>query len=110
MPRVMMVRVGPRPGSGLDNEALGPRGARVWFRMMGEASGWLVGDPNSKILMYAGRHREDGPAIELDDGSKFWCMNDDLHREDGPAIESDGHRDWFALGQLTPYKDDLWLG
>jgi 3-methyladenine DNA glycosylase Mpg len=30
-------------------------------------------------------HREDGPAVEYMDGSKYWCINGKCHREDGPA-------------------------
>jgi hypothetical protein len=32
-------------------------------------------------------HREDGPAIERNDGSKYWYLNGKKHREDGPAVE-----------------------
>lgn len=32
-------------------------------------------------------HRENGPAIEWDDGDKYWYKNNVLHREAGPAIE-----------------------
>lgn len=41
------------------------------------------------------RHREDGPAVEYADGSKYWYQNGELHREDGPAIEDeeDGSKD-----------------
>jgi len=28
-------------------------------------------------------HREDGPAVELDNGDKSWWVNGKLHREDG---------------------------
>ena len=45
-------------------------------------------------------HREDGPAIELYDGSKFWWLNGNLHREDGPAIEyGNGTKEWWAGGK-----------
>ena len=41
-------------------------------------------------------HREDGPAIEYNDGSKAWFINGKLHREDGPAIEySNGAKSWY---------------
>lgn len=30
-------------------------------------------------------HREDGPAIYLQNKSEYWFINGDLHREDGPA-------------------------
>ena len=33
-------------------------------------------------------HRDDGPAIEYADGTKYWYRDGKLHREDGPAIES----------------------
>lgn len=33
-------------------------------------------------------HRDDGPAIEYDDGSKVWATNGEYHRLDGPAYES----------------------
>ena len=41
-------------------------------------------------------HREDGPAVEYTDGSKFWYQNGMLHREDGPAIErANGTKKWY---------------
>ena len=41
-------------------------------------------------------HREDGPAVEWNNGSKIWYLNGQLHREDGPALEyDDGSEDWF---------------
>jgi hypothetical protein len=45
-------------------------------------------------------HREDGPAIEYENGVKYWFINDFLHREDGPAIEySNGTKKWFKNGE-----------
>ena len=45
-------------------------------------------------------HREDGPAAEYSDGSKWWYLNDKLHREDGPAIERvDGSKCWYLNGE-----------
>lgn len=42
------------------------------------------------------RHRTDGPAIEWESGSKWWCLNDQLHRTDGPAVEgADGSKEWY---------------
>lgn len=41
-------------------------------------------------------HRLDGPAVELIDGTKKWCVNDKFHRLDGPAIEwSDGDKEYW---------------
>jgi hypothetical protein len=46
-------------------------------------------------------HREDGPAFELADGTKYWYRNNQYHREDGPAIEyADGSKHWFRNGQF----------
>ena len=45
-------------------------------------------------------HREDGPAIEYDDGSKSWYQDGKLHREDGPAIEwTNGVTCWYINGK-----------
>jgi hypothetical protein len=41
-------------------------------------------------------HREDGPAIEYDNGGKSWWFNGKRHREDGPAIEEPyGYKEWY---------------
>jgi hypothetical protein len=46
-------------------------------------------------------HREDGPALEYDNGDKFWYINGKLHRQDGPACEyADGGKCWYLNGQL----------
>jgi hypothetical protein len=42
-------------------------------------------------------HREDGPAVEYEDGSKFWHVNGERHRLDGPAYEdADGSKAWYV--------------
>lgn len=48
-------------------------------------------------------HREDGPAVEHNDGTKSWWINGQRHREDGPAIEwFDETKSWYINGkQLT---------
>ena len=44
-------------------------------------------------------HREDGPAVEFFNGTKFWYKNGDYHREDGPAIECpSGSKLWYKNG------------
>jgi hypothetical protein len=46
-------------------------------------------------------HREDGPAIEYVNGTKFCYINDQNHREDGPAIEyENGNKEWYLNGKL----------
>ena len=52
---------------------------------------------------HANYSREDGPAIEYEDGSQYWYRNGVRHREDGPAIiDGNGNKAWFINGkQLT---------
>jgi hypothetical protein len=52
-------------------------------------------------------HREDGPAIVWNDGTKAWFINGEYHREDGPAIEwSDGSKFWYLNDKN--YSEDEW--
>lgn len=45
-------------------------------------------------------HREDGPAVEWEDGTRMWFLDELLHREDGPAVEgADGSLQWFLDGK-----------
>jgi hypothetical protein len=53
-------------------------------------------------------HREDGPAVEWNDGSKYWRINGKTHREDGPAIEwSDGSKSWYLNGEKLTEQEFL---
>ena len=53
-------------------------------------------------------HREDGPAVEDANGSKFWYINGKLHREDGPAFEyANGFNGWFLFD--VQYSLEDWL-
>lgn len=46
-------------------------------------------------------HREDGPAIESEDGAYAWCRDGKYHREDGPAIKNiEGTEFWYLNGKL----------
>ena len=46
-------------------------------------------------------HREDGPAIEWNNGAKKWFLNGKLHRVNGPAIEHiNGILSWYHNGEL----------
>ena len=52
-------------------------------------------DAKCKIL-----HRENDPAVQYTDGTKFWFQNGQCHRTDGPAIEwSYGTKSWWQNGQ-----------
>ena len=45
-------------------------------------------------------HREDAPAVEYNDGTKFWYIHGKLHREDGPAVEyPNGTKHWYLKGK-----------
>lgn len=45
-------------------------------------------------------HREDGPALIMNDGTKFWYRNGLWHRENGPAVEwANGHKEWWIEGK-----------
>ncbi len=51
-------------------------------------------------------HREDGPAVIYNYGSKFWYLNGKRHREDGPAsIFKNGVKYWYINGEEY-YKTD----
>jgi len=56
-------------------------------------------------------HCNDGPAAELNDGTKMWCANGKRHRTDGPAIEyADGSKSWFLEGECLGFNDEgFWL-
>ena len=46
-------------------------------------------------------HREDGPAVEFDNGHKEWWLNGERHRVDGPAVEYvDSEKHWYLNGEL----------
>ena len=51
-------------------------------------------------------HREEGPAVEGEDGFKQWWLHGVRHREDGPAVEYvDGTKEWWIKGELlTPQQ------
>lgn len=50
-------------------------------------------------------HREDGPAVTIENGIKMWFIHGVLHREDGPAIEAihldDGYNAWYLNGKVS---------
>jgi hypothetical protein len=47
-------------------------------------------------------HRDDGPAVEYVYGDKEWWYHGKLHRINGPAVEtSNGHKEWFYHGKYV---------
>lgn len=71
-----------------------------YHRDDGPAVEWNNG---SKMWYKAGAlHRADGPAITNPLGDKEWYFNGNWHREDGPAIECrSGKKVWYIHGILT---------
>ena len=52
-------------------------------------------------------HREDGPAVEFNNGDKFWYINGKRHREDGPAvILSNGDEDYWINGKFIKSENN----
>jgi len=53
-------------------------------------------------------HRDDGPAVEWADGTKYWCKHGRYHREDGPAFETaNGSKEYWLEGiQYT--EEEYW--
>lgn len=56
-------------------------------------------------------HREKGPAIECENGSKVWCLHGNKHREDGPAVmEANGILEYWIHGvQYTEEEFNFYL-
>jgi hypothetical protein len=69
-----------------------------WHREDGPAYEYPDG---SKYWYWHGNlHRQDGPACEYAYGTKYWYWHGKHHREDGPAVEyADGTKIWFYHGQ-----------
>jgi hypothetical protein len=64
-------------------------------------------DEDMKVL-----HREDGPAIEFNDGGREWMIDGKLHRTNGPAViwvvkgEPDYLEYWINGEMLTKEEFD----
>ena len=68
-----------------------------------DESGKVISSYEKKIVRHRNDkgqlHREDGPAVEWPEGTKFWYRNGRLHREDGPAIHWEtGAQEWYLNG------------
>lgn len=49
-------------------------------------------------------HREDGPAIEYDNGDFMYFINGQLHRKDGPAIKMNDNESFIVNGKFINKK------
>ncbi len=53
-------------------------------------------------------HREDGPAVEYPNGTKYWFFNGMRHRIDGSAIETYSRgKFYYIMGKRYSYEK--WL-
>jgi hypothetical protein len=69
----------------------------IWHREDGAAIEWNNG--NKEWWLNGKTHREDGPAIEYLNGDKYWYRNGKYHREDGPSVErKNGVNEWWQNG------------
>ena len=87
-------------------------GTKRWYlngelhREDGPAVEWDDGD--EYWYLNGDLHREGGPAVELVNGYKIWYLNDDLHREDGPAIEyAYGDKAWYLHGKEFVHPEEF---
>jgi hypothetical protein len=64
----------------------------------------IVRDCDSRSYRYyqfGQLHREDGPAIQWDNGDQLWSYLGHFHRLNGPAIDiKQGNKEWFLGGGL----------
>lgn len=44
-------------------------------------------------------HREDGPAVEFENGDVFYYVYGQLHRLDGPAVINGNVQEWWVKGK-----------
>lgn len=63
--------------------------------------GLNIYDSESKVWFLNDEfHREDGPAVEMEDGTKEWFVYGVRHRVDGPAIECpSGYKEYIFHGK-----------
>jgi hypothetical protein len=71
---------------------------KLLHRENGPAVEW---DDGSEDWWFNGvPHREGGPAIIRANGTKRWCFKGQYHRPDGPAVEwTNGYKEWWINGE-----------
>jgi hypothetical protein len=45
-------------------------------------------------------HRNDGPAIECNNGDKCWYVHDKIHNDKGPSYINNGFKQWHVNNKL----------
>lgn len=81
-------------------------------RISKETYVWKDEDDKGVIYYKDGKkHREDGPAVELKNGTKEWWIDGQRHRDDGPACiykdpdEGDFFYEWFRNGERVTEQE-----
>lgn len=79
----------------------------VYHREDGPAVIW--NDGTKEYYIHGERHRDDGPAIEDEpDEGNVWYKNGLIHRDDGPAVMwPDGTLEWWFEGQYCDFDEYL---
>ena len=54
------------------------------------------------------RHREDGPAVEYSNGTRYWYKDGKRHREDGPAVVSSDGSYFYYLEDKEYSEEAYW--
>ena len=85
--------------------------ANNWWEYIEEHptfTGCLNNNDNDILWLKNGLlHREDGPAVEKNNGTKKWLINGLLHREDGPAfVWANGRIEWWLNDELYYTEQD----
>lgn len=81
------------------------------FRITKETYIWTNENDEGVVHYKDGKeHREDGPAVELKDGTRKWFINGKLHREDGPAVIAideygEPFYEWFRNGERVTEQE-----
>jgi hypothetical protein len=97
----------------MGNPVINDLGTSRWFH----ANGYLHRDDGPAIIYEDGtkiwlqhnkRHLDDGPAVEWGNGGKSWWQRGKCHRVDGPAVElPDGSTLWYLNDRRMSF--DEWL-
>lgn len=89
----------------MSNPLIDENGAEWWYnderKLHRENGPAIILNNGTKVWVKNGEwHREGGPAVEYADGSTIWMINDVKHRIDGPAVNFiSGTKEWWYNGK-----------
>lgn len=80
---------------------VGSEGSLSGELILSKAQIMLIQEPIAYVDEMGQFHREDGPAIEYPNGTKYWFCHGKRHRVGGPAVEYHyGDKSWYQNGLL----------